>query len=677
MVPPLRLIALELTRRCVLACRHCRASAGRQAVRNELTGQEWRRLIDNVAGFARPTVILTGGEPLLRDDVYDIAAHATGRNLRVVLATCGAVLDDASAKRLVDSGVAAISVSLDGAAAESHDAFRGQEGAFEAAMRGIDSAKRAGLVFQVNTTVTRGNVQELPATLELAAALGAGTFNPFLLVPTGRGQGLAEEALSAEQYEQTLTWLADRRGCGGMEIRVTCAPHYQRVLRQRGIVPDRSAKGCMGGQSFAFVSHRGKVQACGFLEIECGDVRKADYDLAEIWKTSPVFLSLRDPRRYRGRCGVCEFHAVCGGCRGRALAATGDYLDEEPMCLHQPSRHVPATKTKASALNEKDKELLWAAQVRFPVAVRPFELLGRRLGMESQDVLDRLRRFRKNGFIRRLGAVFDSRRLGYVSTLVAAAVPPDRLEQAAAMVAAMPGVTHCYSRRHRLNLWFTLTAPSQAQIDAALDDLQRQGGISKKDIHSLPAERVYKIQAVFVPPGLAVSDEEFFSDATLAQPGPPVSLDTAQRELVKLLAGDLPLAEQPFDSAACGVGWTAEQLTDQVKSWLVEGVIRRFGAVVSHRRLGYVTNGMAVFRVPPDRIDEAGAAFAHLPLVSHCYRRRPVAGFDYNLYAMIHGRSVEEVRRLADQLAAQAAATDHDVLLTDREFVKTSPIYFS
>ncbi len=179
-------------------------------------------MIDNVAGFAQPTVILTGGEPLLRNDVYDLAAHAAGRKLRVVLATCGTVLDDASAERLADSGVAMISVSLDGATARTHDAFRGREGAFEAAMRGIDSAKRAGLAFQVNTTVTRDNVQELPAILELAAGVGARTFNPFLLVPAGRGQGLADQALSAEQYEQTLTWLADRQGFG-MEIRVTCA----------------------------------------------------------------------------------------------------------------------------------------------------------------------------------------------------------------------------------------------------------------------------------------------------------------------------------------------------------------------------------------------------------------------------------------------------------------------
>jgi radical SAM protein with 4Fe4S-binding SPASM domain len=677
--PPLRLIALELTRRCVLSCRICRAAAvgAGQAAEDELAGDEWRRLIDNIASIWRPMVILTGGEPLLRPDVYAIAAHAAAKGLRVVLATCGAPLDDAAARRLIDSGVTAISISLDGARAPSHDAFRGQEGAFAAAMRGIESAKRAGLAFQINTTVTRDNRDELPAILELAARLGAKTFNPFLFVPAGHGRRMADRTLAAAEYEQVLSWLAQRQDRGGIPIRVTCAPHYQRILRQQGKVPAEATavrQGCLGGQSFAFVSHCGKVQACGFLEVECGDVRQGGYDFQKIWRTSPVFLALRDPARYRGRCGACEFLVVCGGCRGRAMATSGDYLGEEPLCLYQPRRGPGAPADEAAALDEKDKELLWAVQTQFPIAARPFDLLGKQLGISPQDVLSRLRRLRERGFIRRIGAVFDSRRLGYVSTLVAAAVPETRLAEVAGIVSAAPGVTHNYSRRHRYNLWFTLTAPSQPEIDAALADLRQRTGL---EMHSLPSETVYKIQAVFAPPGLAVSKELTAAEAVPASPAAAAALDETQRKGVQLLGGDLPLTERPFDEAARSVGWTEEQLMRQLEAWRAAGVLRRIGALVGHRRLGYVANGMAVFRVPPNHIDEAGAAMARQPAVSHCYRRRPFVGFDYNLFAMIHGQSADDVRRLAAQLTAEAAVADYDVLFTEREFTKTSPTYFS
>lgn len=664
-----RLVALELTRRCVLTCRHCRAAASADAVGGELMGAEWRGVLDSIAGFARPTIILTGGEPLLREDVCDIAAHATGRGLRVVLATCGAVLDEATARRLVRAGVSAISISLDGATAESHDGFRGVAGAFAAAMGGVEAAKGAGLPFQINTTVTRRSAGELADILELAARLGATTFNPFLLVPTGRGRELAGEALSAEEYERTLNWLADRQAEGRIPIRVTCAPHYQRVLRQQGPAARTDAKGCMGGQTFAFVSHRGVVQACGFLEVAAGDVREAGWDFARVWRESAVFAALRDPTRYGGRCGACEFLAVCGGCRARALQASGDYLGEEPLCLHRPRR------AEAAALDAVDGRLIWEAQVRFPIEERPFAALGERMGIGEAEVLERLRRLREAGVVRRIGAVFDSRRLGYVSTLVAARVPPERLAEVAAMAGALPGVTHNYSRRHRYNLWFTLTATSEAAIDAAIADLRRRSGID--DVHALPAERVYKIQAVFAPPGIAVAPLPPRPTPPPAAQAGPAALDAAQREIVRRLGGDLPLVERPFEAAAAELGVAAETLLEQVKRWLAEGVIRRMGAVASHRRVGYVANGMGVFAVRPERIDEGGAAAAGRADVSHVYRRRPFEGFPYNLFAMIHGRTEEDVRRAAAQIAAAAGADDYDVLMTEREFAKTSPAFFA
>lgn len=669
-----RLVALEVTRRCVLSCRHCRAAAAQDAASDELTGQEWSRVLESLAGFARPTVILTGGEPLLRDDIADIAACASKLHLRVVLATCGALLDDAAASRLARAGVAAISVSLDGATAACHDAFRDQQGAFAAALGGIEAARRAGLPFQINTTVTRRNVAELGAILELAAKLGAKTFNPFLLVPTGRGRQLASEALSAEEYERTLNWLAEQQARGEVPIRVTCAPHYHRVLQQRGQAPGPGAKGCIGGRSFAFVSHCGTVQACGFLDVAAGDLRQADYDFATIWRTSPVFAALRDRARYRGRCGVCEFHTVCGGCRARALATSGDYLAEEPLCLHQPHRTASRDAPKGAILDGTDGRLIWAAQTQFPVAPGPFEVLGRSIGIESAEALARLRRLRGDGVIRRIGAVFDSRRLGYVSTLVAARVPPQRLAEVAGIVGATSGVTHNYSRRHRYNLWFTLAAPDQAALERALGDLRRRSGID--ELQALPAERVYKVQAVFAPPGLEVPPAQ--APAALStQQDNAVTLDAVQRRLVRRLAGDLPVADLPFDALAAEVGLETETLLGQLKAWLAEGVVRRFGAVVSHRRLGYVANGLAVFAAPPERIDDIGLAAARRLEVSHCYRRRPCEGFPYNLFAMIHGRSDQEVRSTAREIAAAAGVSDYDVLMTEQEFKKTSARYFT
>jgi heme b synthase len=335
-----RLVAWEVTRSCPLACRHCRAAARPTPYPGELSTDEGRRLIENIASFARPTMILTGGEPMLRPDVYDLAEHAHGLGLPVVMAPCGMLIDDEAAARLIASGIECISISLDGATAESHDAFRGVAGAFDGAMRGLEAARRAGLALQINTTVTRHNLADLPAILDLAVRLGAVAFNPFLLVPTGRGKQLADQEISPEDYERTLQWLADQSARRDIKIRVTCAPHYARILRERRGKGDRPlfSNGCLGGKAFAFISHVGKVQICGFLELECGDLQREAMNFRRIWESSEVFLRMRDVDSYRGKCGVCEYRRVCGGCRARAYAMTGDALAEEPFCIYQPPK---------------------------------------------------------------------------------------------------------------------------------------------------------------------------------------------------------------------------------------------------------------------------------------------------------------------------------------------------
>jgi AdoMet-dependent heme synthase len=342
--PPLRLVAFEITRSCPLSCRHCRGDSKNHRYDNELTFDEIRAILDSVATFARPILIITGGEPLTRSDVFRIAQHSTSLGFITTLATCGQYLTAEVADRLLDSGVKRISVSIDGPTPEAHDRFRRAPGAFDAAMRGIGAARERGLPFQINSTLTRLNADGIGALHDLALSLGAAAFHPFLLVPSGRGKDLGEAALTPEEYERTLTEIARIASGSPLEIKPTCSPHYIRIARETArddspAVRRTMTKGCLGGQEFVFVSHRGKVQICGFLDLEAGDLRSGgSYDMKRIWETSPLFSEVRDHSRYHGKCGRCEYVVACGGCRARAYAASGDPLGEEPNCTWQPRR---------------------------------------------------------------------------------------------------------------------------------------------------------------------------------------------------------------------------------------------------------------------------------------------------------------------------------------------------
>jgi len=350
-LPVPRLIAWEVTRSCPLNCRHCRAGAQNRPYENELTTEQCYRLLDNIASFSQPIIILTGGEPMLRDDIYDIARYGNSLGLRMVMAPCGMLIDDAAVAKMISSGIQCISISLDGATAESHDGFRRVPGAFDGALAAIDAAKRNGLAFQINTTVTKHNLAELGDIMHLAEELGAVTFNPFLLVPTGRGKELADQEITPEQYEETLQWLSQQCANKHIQLRVTCAPHYQRIIRQNrpGNEQDTESDGgkhgprhhpagCMGGKSFAFISHTGQVQICGFLEIAAGQLSQNDFDFKEIWHNSKYLQEIRAIDGYKGKCGYCEYRRLCGGCRARAYAMTGDYLESEPFCIYQPKQ---------------------------------------------------------------------------------------------------------------------------------------------------------------------------------------------------------------------------------------------------------------------------------------------------------------------------------------------------
>ncbi|MCX7816259.1 MAG: heme b synthase [Syntrophales bacterium] len=342
----LRLIAWEVTRRCNLACIHCRADAKSEGGVGELTTEEAKKFLLEVSKLGRPVLILTGGEPLLRGDIFDLADYGNSLGLKVVMATNGTLVDRSVAREIKKVGIQRVSVSLDGADENSHDTVRGMRGAFNGALRGIRMLVRENVEFQINTTVTENNVHQLRDIHKLAVLLGAAAHHVFFLVPVGRGKGLVEKGLKSEEYEEVLENFYEISIRSSIPVKATCAPQFYRIARQkcenvkgvnrktevRGLATE--TRGCLAGISFCFVSHAGHVQPCGYLEIDCGQIREEGF--TRIWESCEVFEKLRDLSNLRGKCGRCEFRVVCGGCRARAYESSGDFLDEEPLCLYDP-----------------------------------------------------------------------------------------------------------------------------------------------------------------------------------------------------------------------------------------------------------------------------------------------------------------------------------------------------
>ncbi|AEH22525.1 Radical SAM domain protein [Thermodesulfobacterium geofontis OPF15] len=342
-----RLIAFEVTRTCNLDCIHCRAAASKGPYEGELTTEEIFRILEEIREVSQPIIILTGGEPLLREDIFDIAKKCIELKLKPVLATNGTLITEKIAQKIKNSKIARVSISLDGATKETHDNFRKMPGAFEGAIRGIEILKKQGIPFQINTTITGINVEELPKIHELVINLGAIAHHIFVLVPVGRGKEISKESITPEKYEEILTWFYGRREKSHLQLKATCAPTYYRILREKAKAEgkkvtfetfglDAITRGCLAGTGFCFISHIGIVQPCGYLEISCGDLRKQTFK--EVWESSEIFNNLRDFTKYKGKCGKCEYIRICGGCRARAYEATGDYLEEEPLCLYEPIR---------------------------------------------------------------------------------------------------------------------------------------------------------------------------------------------------------------------------------------------------------------------------------------------------------------------------------------------------
>ncbi len=354
----------ETTKACNLRCQHCRAIPEAERSLVELNTQESFGLIDQIAEVARPVLILSGGEPLYRSDIFDIGAYGFSKGFRMALATNGTMVDRGLAEHIKDTGFSRVAISLDGAVPATHDAFRGIPGSHAKAIDGLRFLREAGVSIQINSTVARHNVKELPQLLDLALSLGADALHIFMLVPVGCGVSIADrEMLPADEYERVLHWFYDRSKDVTIDLKATCAPHYFRVRAQR-IVEERKhgdrstpfvahgtrmhaapdpaggrplssmTRGCLAGTAVCFVSNAGDIYPCGYLPVSAGNVRTERF--GDIWARSAVFQQLRDPSTLTGKCGVCKYEGICGGCRARAFSDHGDYLAEEPFCTYEP-----------------------------------------------------------------------------------------------------------------------------------------------------------------------------------------------------------------------------------------------------------------------------------------------------------------------------------------------------
>lgn len=363
------IVIWEVTRACGLVCAHCRADAIPNRHPLELTTAEGQRLMDQIADFGtpRPIVVLTGGDPFERPDLVELVAHGTKVGLHVALSpSVTPRLTRPVLSELRAAGATAVSLSLDGASAETHDGFRGIAGVYDSTLKAAGIVTELGYRLQLNTTVTADNVLELPQILDTAMDLGAALWSVFFLVPTGRGARL--KPLGADQVEDVLHWLHDVGD--RIAIKTTEAPHFRRVALQRAAAADaapgerpafelgplaaqlraltspadpsgsRSRRSrppidVNAGRGFAFVDHLGFVYPSGFLPMKAGSVRQQSF--GDIYRDAPIMKALRDPAGFGGRCGRCEFRDVCGGSRSHAFAVTGDPLAEDPTCSYQPS----------------------------------------------------------------------------------------------------------------------------------------------------------------------------------------------------------------------------------------------------------------------------------------------------------------------------------------------------
>jgi len=346
-------ISWNVTRKCNLKCSHCYINATKEELRGELTTEEAKRLMDQISDVSRPLLILSGGEPLLREDIYDLIRYGASKGFRMGLGSNGSLLDEVVARKLRDAGIKTVSISLDSSIPEKHDEFRGVEGSWQKAVKAVKALKQNGVLVQVNTTVTQQNHGEIDEIMSLAEQIGVENFHLFFLVPTGRGAKIAD--ISPAQYEGMIKSTFAKTMNHSLNVRPSCAPQFMRIAKDLGLDMRQWIRGCIAGLYYCRVYPNGDITPCPYLPVKLGNIREKSF--SEIWFNSEVFTNLRDPKKLKGKCGSCDYQSLCGGCRARAYGLSsdfidfcgdlhepaelkGDYLAEDPWCVYQPKKNA-------------------------------------------------------------------------------------------------------------------------------------------------------------------------------------------------------------------------------------------------------------------------------------------------------------------------------------------------
>jgi radical SAM protein with 4Fe4S-binding SPASM domain len=344
-------VSWNVTRKCNSKCPHCYINATTQQLKNELTTEEAKNLIDQICEVSRPLLILSGGEPLLRNDIFELVRYGAAKGLKMGLGSNGSLIDGTVAKRLKEAGIETVSISLDSHIPEQHDEFRGVSGSWEKAVSAIKALRENGVLVQVNTTVTQQNYDQIDDIMSLAETLGVENFHLFFLVPTGRGVKIAD--ISPAKYENMIKTTFAKAARHTLNVRPSCAPQFMRIAKDMGLDMRRWIRGCIAGLYYCRVYPNGDITPCPYLPIKLGNIREKSFK--EIWFNSDMFKSMRDFNALKGKCGECEYHALCGGCRARAYGLSsdfidycgdlhepaelkGDYLTEDPWCVYQPKK---------------------------------------------------------------------------------------------------------------------------------------------------------------------------------------------------------------------------------------------------------------------------------------------------------------------------------------------------
>jgi radical SAM protein with 4Fe4S-binding SPASM domain len=342
----------NVTRECNMKCSHCYINATKNKLANELSTQEGKYLIDQICQVSKPLLILSGGEPLLRPDIYELIKYGTSRGLKMGLGSNGSLIDDVVAVKLKAAGIATVSISLDSNIPAQHDEFRGVVGSWEKAVNACKTLRRNNILVQVNTTLTHDNYNQINDIMSLAEEIGVENFHLFFLVPTGRGIKLSD--ISPQKYEEMIIKTFAKGTGHKLNVRPSCAPQFMRIAKDMGLDMRQWVRGCMAGFYYCRIYPNGDITPCPYLPVKLGNIREKSFK--EIWINSPVFKTLRDQKSLKGKCGACEYSSLCGGCRARAYGLSSDFIDycgdlhepselkndylaEDPWCVYQPKNH--------------------------------------------------------------------------------------------------------------------------------------------------------------------------------------------------------------------------------------------------------------------------------------------------------------------------------------------------